>query len=181
MIRRLLNILYGNTPAAFESSFGLEESVRRLQAAAKRSPTSQQAVGRVREDKVVLQRSIPFVSNSFKPFFIGRFKHTRSGVRLQGRFTMNWFVKAFVTFWFGFCAFWIAMATYAVVTSDSSEQWWLPLAGVAIFAAGLGVVKVGTFFARSDIAWLTAVIEAALSTEVRPNNSFKPKPLRGSA
>ena len=182
MIRRMLNFLYGSTPATFESAATLEESVRRLGAVTDQAAlTSGRAVGRVREDKVVLQRSVPFVRNSFKPFFIGRFERTRSGVRLHGRFAMHWSIRAFLTYWFGFAVVWIAFAAYAVVVSDSSEQWWFPLAGLAMFGAGLAIVSAGKYLARNDIIWLSNVIGAALSAEVRPNNSSKPMPLRGTA
>jgi len=185
MTRRPLSFLYGATPARFESSFSLEESIRRLEAATKRTAfsalTSEQAVGRVRASRVMLQRSIPYVQNSFKPFFVGRFERTHEGIVLRGHFTMHWVVKVFLSFWFGFCLFWIGMATHSVVTSEQAEYWWFPLAGLGMFGAGLALVQVGKYFARNDIAWLTSVISSALSTEVRPNSSFKPTPRRGAA
>jgi hypothetical protein len=75
MIRVILDFLYGSTPATFESRYSLGESVERLRGSTKRSAldalTNQEAVGRVSEHQVVLQRTIPFVGNSFKPFFVG--------------------------------------------------------------------------------------------------------------
>lgn len=173
MIRSALNFLYGSTPAVFDSSFSLEESIRRLEAATKSTSftalTAQRAVGRVREDKVLLQRVIPFVQNSFKPVYVGRFIRTRAGVRLEGRFTMHWFVKGFMTYWFGFSALWVGLAAASVVRSESPEQWWLPLAGVGMLSFGAGLVGAGKYFARNDIAWLSGVIRSALAAEVRPN------------
>jgi hypothetical protein len=99
MIRWLRRFLYESTPAEFRSAYGIEESVARLQAATKRSAFSAigeaAAVGKVSRDGVRLQRVTPMVRNSFKPFFVGRFK-SRDGVTLlSGRFGMSLFTKIF--------------------------------------------------------------------------------------
>ncbi|MFC5571611.1 hypothetical protein ACFPN1_16270 [Lysobacter yangpyeongensis] len=159
----MLNFLYGSTPATFESRYSLGESVERLRSATTSwSPTNQIGVGKVSESKVVLQRSIPFVRNSFKPFFVGNFERSGHGVVLVGRFTMHWVVKTFLTFWFGFCLLWTVLATAAVASSQDT-LWWFPFAGIGMLAAGAAIVQLGKYFARNDIAWLSKVIEAALS------------------
>jgi hypothetical protein len=163
MIRVMLNFLYGSTPATFDSRYSFGESVERLRSATKTwSLTNQVAAGKVSENKVVLQRSIPFVRNSFKPFFVGNFERSGHGVVLVGRFTMHWFVKAFLTFWFGFCLLWTALAIAAVISSRDAI-WWFPLAGIGMLVVGAAIVQLGKYFARNDIAWLSKVIEAALS------------------
>jgi hypothetical protein len=166
MIRVLLNFLYGSTPATFESRYSLGESIERLRGSTKRSALgalrSQAAVGTVSEHRVVLQRAIPFVGNSFKPFFVGKFQRGSGGIVLTGRFTMHWFVKAFSTFWFGFCLLWTVLATAAVFSSQDT-MWWFPLAGLGMLAAGAAMVQLGKFFARNDTIWLSKVIQAALS------------------
>lgn len=107
MIRWLFDLLYGAVPADFDSAFGIEESVKRLSAATKRSVfaglTQQVAAGRESKDRVSLQRVIPFVGNSFKPFFIGQFSEINGGVVLKGRFTLHWGTKLFQSLWFGMC------------------------------------------------------------------------------
>jgi len=50
---------------------------------------------------VSLERAIPFVGNSFKPLFVGKFHRVDGIIMLSGRFTMPWWVKVFMTFWFG--------------------------------------------------------------------------------
>src|SRR3984893_14268492 len=105
MFRWLWRLLYESTPAEFRSAFELEGSVERLRAATKRSVFSSLgetgAVGKVSEEEVRLQRVIPMVGNSFKPFFIGRFE-VRDGVTvLTGRFGLLTIVKVFMTFWLG--------------------------------------------------------------------------------
>ncbi len=80
----MLKFLYGATPAEFKSAYGLEESVGRLQAATSRSffgsMSKQTAAGKVSASTVRLQRVIPMVSNSFKPFFFGRFEQRGADV-----------------------------------------------------------------------------------------------------
>src|ERR1700722_19610501 len=104
MFRWLWRLLYEAQPAEFRSAYGLEESVERLRAATKRSVFSAlaetTAVGKVSEQSVRLQRVIPMVGNSFKPFFLGRFEVSEGRVLLVGRFTMLPIVKVFMTFWF---------------------------------------------------------------------------------
>lgn len=166
MIHVIFNFIYGSTPAKFESKYSLDESIVRLRGSTKRSVLgslrNQEAIGTVSEHRVVLQRAIPFVGNSFKPFFVGKFQRGSSGIVLTGRFTMHWFVKAFLTFWFGFCLLWAVLATIAVLSSQDT-MWWFPVAGLGMLAAGAVVVQLGKFFARNDTIWLSKVIQAALS------------------
>lgn len=176
MIGWLEHLLYGSVSAEFHSAFGMQESVERLKAATVKSTllshNNQSAVGTVSEKKVSLQRVIPMASNSFKPFFKGHFKVSDGRVVLVGRFTMLWFVKAFMTFWLGFCVFWTAMAAFAVATKKA-PGWWFPLAGVAMFCIGVAFVRGCQWLARNDIAWLSELIIKALAS-VPPNQAFKP-------
>jgi len=171
-----LNFLYGSTPAEFESEFGLEESVQRLAAATCRLYSllhlvKQTAVGRVTARRVSLQRVIPFVGNSFKPFFRGSFQQAGNRVLLTGRFTLHPLAKVFMTFWFGFLAFWTTLATTFTIlalfrgkTSFDGDvcYWWFPLAGIGMFLWGLGLVGLCKWFARNDTRWLSSVIQNAL-------------------
>ena len=121
MIQTMLGFNYGSTPAEFKSAFGLSESVIRLRAATRRSAfgvlAQQAAAGPVSESRVRLQRVIPMVGNSFKPFFFGRFEARGDGVYLTGRFTMLGFVKAFMTLWLGgVLAIGIAFAVTVITT-----------------------------------------------------------------
>lgn len=175
MMQRLLDLLYGAVAADFESAFGLEESVKRLSAATERSVfgalTHQAAVGRVSTDRVSLQRVIPFVGNSFKPFYIGEFRQINGRVVLTGRFTMLWWVKAFMTFWFGFCIFWTALAILPLLARDP-HTWWFPFAGAGMFAVGVAFVALCKRLSRNDVPWLSRVIQDALSKEP-PNSRFQ--------
>ena len=112
MVRSLLDLIYGKRPADFPSAFSLDESVKRLAAATERSVfkafSKEAAVGQVSRDRVSLQRVIPLVGNSFKPYYVGMFRETGGQVTLTGHFTMHSLAKAFLTFWFGFCLLWTA-------------------------------------------------------------------------
>lgn len=175
MIGRLLDLLYGAVPADFESSFGLEDSVRRLSAATQRSiirdSTHQAAVGRVSRNRVSLRRVNPFIGNSFKPFFIGEFREANGRVVLSGRFTVAFAVKAFMTFWFGFCLLWTGIATRPLLAGDPNT-WWLPCVGAGMFAFGVAVAAFCKRLGRADIPWLSKVIQNALSGKP-PNNRFQ--------
>ncbi len=173
MIRGAWDLVYGATPAEFESSYGLEESVQRLAAATGRSVfsalTRQRAVGTVKPSRVSLQRVIPMFGNSFKPFFIGEFQERNGRVVLTGRFTMIWPVKTFMSVWFGFLLVWTALPGASIVTQGQTDVVWFPLSGLGMIGAGIALVWIGKWFARNDAAWLSNVIQEALSKEP-PNN-----------
>jgi len=153
----------------FASSFTVAESVERLRAATTRSVFSsfrkQSASGTVNARKVSLQRVVPGVRNSFKPSFIGAFTVENGHVALVGRFTMNWFVKVFLTFWFGFLLLWITLGAILMVARHQPGSWMFPVMGIVMAAGGIALVKVGKWFSRDDAAWLTETIWRALSPD----------------
>lgn len=159
-------LLYGEEPRDFVSAFGIDESVERLGAATGRSVlsslTSQMAVGKVTESRVALQRAIPMVGNSFKPFFIGSFVRDGDRVLLRGRFTMSRATKVFMSIWFGFIGLWTVIALLGLLAPNPAP-WWFPLAGLGMLGAGVALVRAGKWFARNDAAWLSEVIQDALS------------------
>lgn len=165
------NLLYGSVAAEFRSAYGLDESVARLRAVARRSAfavvSEPAAAGVVTASRVRLQRVIPMVGNSFKPFFYGRFEMRDGQVVLAGRFTMLRFVKAFMTFWFGFVVLFV-LGTLPAALRGGDRMWLLPLGGAALFAAGLGLTAIGRWLARNDVAWLSGVIANALRSAPAP-------------
>ncbi len=166
MIGSFYDFLYRSTPAEFKSAFALQESIDRLRAATKRSAFSalaqSAAVGPIKESKVRLQRVIPMVGNSFKPFFIGCFETRADGVYLSGRFTLLPLVKIFMTFW-------LALAIFIGITvagSARSQSGGLPamLGSFGMAGFGIALVAFGKWLARNDIGWLSDVIDKALET-----------------
>lgn len=165
MFRWLWQLLYASTPAEFRSAFGIDESVERLRAATKRSAfcalSQTAAVGKVSETSVRLQRVIPMVGNSFKPFFLGRFESREGKALLVGRFTMLPIIKLFMTFWFAM----VTLGSVGLLFGLSSTS---PVPAVlgpfAMLGAGVGMVAFGKWLARNDVAWLSEAIETALES-----------------
>jgi hypothetical protein len=142
----------------------LRESVERLRSATRRSAfgvlAQQAATGPVSEKRVRLQRVIPMIGNSFKPFFFGRFEQRSDGVYLTGRFTMLGIVKVFMTFWL------VAVLAFGIgaVVATQRMTWQGVLSSLGMFVAGLAGVGLGKWLARNDVAWLSDVIRGALGT-----------------
>ncbi|MGB6310198.1 MAG: hypothetical protein WBF89_20635 [Steroidobacteraceae bacterium] len=168
MFRWLVRLLYDSTPAEFRSPYNLAESVERLSAASKRSAFSAlaetTAVGKVSEKAVRLQRVIPMVRNSFKPFFIGRFELRGDGVVLIGKFTMVPLVKVFMSFWFGMCGLFAGEVLLSGFKPHAPKAVFFLLQPFLMIAAGIALVAAGKWFARNDAAWLSGVIATALGT-----------------
>jgi hypothetical protein len=163
MFRWLWRLIFESTPVEFRSAFGLEESVERLRAATKRSVFSAlsetAAVGKVSEKTVRLQRAIPLVGNSFKPFFMGRFRSSEGKITLVGRFTMLPVIKVFMGFWFGFL---LLISLGFLFDANSRGRIPAILGPLAMIGAGVALLAFGKWLARNDIAWLSRVIEDAL-------------------
>jgi hypothetical protein len=169
MIRPLLDLLYGSVAVEWESAYGLEESVARLRAVTKKSAFSvlaePAAVGTVTQAKVKLQRVLPMVRNSFKPFLIGQFVARGERVFLVGRFTMLGVVKIFMSFWFGCLGIFtiVAIVQAPFHPSAKSGNVALVLGPLAMGAFGVGLVGFGKWLARKDAEWLRAVVQQAIS------------------
>ena len=167
MFQWFWRLLYESTPVEFRSAFGLAESVERLRAATKRSAFSSlgetAAVGKVSERGVRLQRVIPMVGNSFKPFFVGRFE-VRDGVTvLAGRFGLLTTVKVFMTFWLGMAFLFAGGVLLGKFSSPNPVPPFLAFQPFLMLGFGIALVAVGKSLARNDVAWLSNVIEGALA------------------
>lgn len=165
IVQWFFDLVYGGTAISFRSRLTIAESVSRLSAIVEPSLlgslTRQCAVGTVKDDRVSIQRAIPFVGNSWKPFFIGSFKQVDGQTVLEGSFTMSPWVKGFMSVWFGFIGVWVVLAIVATLRNPSAN-WLFPLFGIVLFCAGAAMVRAGKWFARNDIAWLSRLIEGAL-------------------
>jgi len=157
---------YESTPAEFRSAYGIAESVERLSAATKRSVFAAfgetAAVGKVSEKFVRLQRVIPMVGNSFKPFFTGRFE-VRDGVTvLAGRFGMMMWAKVFMTFWFGLTSLFAVGVLLGGLRPQGPQATFFMWQPFLMLGGGIAIVWVGKWFARNDVAWLSGVMGTAL-------------------
>jgi hypothetical protein len=166
MFKWLFELLYGSTAAEFPSSYGISESVQRLRAATKRSTFSaigeQAAVGKVTEESVRLQRVIPMVRNSFKPFFVGRFEAREGATVLCGRFSMMPSTKVFMTFWLSMVLFFAFAMPIFGARSPQGAPGFAALIPIFMLCAGIGLIALGKWLSRNDVGWLSKVIEGAL-------------------
>lgn len=166
MFRWFVRLLFDSTPAEFRSAYGLAESVVRLSAATKRSAFSAlgetTAVGKVSEKVVRLQRVIPMVGNSFKPFFIGHFEVRGEVTVLIGKFTMLPLVKVFMSFWFGMVILFSGLMLLGGSKPQGPKAIFFVLQPLLMIGAGIILVVAGKWFARNDTAWLSERISTAL-------------------
>lgn len=164
MLQAVRQFLTGSGPVEFESAYGMDESVRRLRNATRRwalfSPT-EIAAGTVRESRVSLQRVIPMVGNSFKPFFVGKFERRADKVVLIGRFTMHLFVKVFMAVWISFVALMTLVGSVAATQSDQAVP--MPFVGLGMLLFAVLLICFGAWWSRNDPAWLSDVISDALN------------------
>jgi hypothetical protein len=166
MFRWFVCLLYDSTPTEFRSAYGLAESVERLSAATKRSVFSAlaetTAVGKVSAKVVRLQRVIPMVGNSFKPFFIGHFEVRGDVIVLSGEFTMLPFAKVFMSFWFGMCGLFAGAVLLGGFKPQGPNAMFFLLQPFLMIGGGIALVAAGKWFARNDAAWLSELIATAL-------------------
>jgi hypothetical protein len=167
MFRWFQRLLYDATPAEFRSAYGLAESIERLSAATKRSVLSSlgetTAAGKVSERVVRLQRVIPMVRNSFKPFFIGYFEVRGEVTVLIGKFTILPLVKVFMSFWFGMCGLFAGAMLLGGFNPHGPNATFFLLQPFLMIGGGIALVAAGKWFARNDAAWLSELIATALS------------------
>ncbi len=88
---------------------------------------------------------------------------------LKGRFTIAPFVKVFMSVWFGFFALCIFLGIRPILAGDPSA-WWLPVFGIGIFLAAVALVWGCKWLARNDVAWLSEIIQYALSSNEPPDS-----------
>jgi hypothetical protein len=167
MLRWLRELWIGSDPLELESAFSLAESVERLKAATGTSffsgLTRERTTGTVRESRVSLQRTIPMVGNSFKPFFQGRFVQKDGRIFLVGRFAIHWAVRAFMTLWFSGLVLIGLLATIAPGTTQKGARVPMLLGVPGMICLGLGLIRLGQWFARNDASWLEKMIRRALT------------------
>jgi hypothetical protein len=179
MLRSIKWFLTGSEPVEFESAYRLDESVRRLRDATRRwalFSTTEVAAGAVSSSRVSLQRVIPMVGNSFKPYFIGKFERRADKVVLVGRFTMHPFVKVFMAIWMGFVVF--ATLASGVAATQSHRAAPMPLFGLGMLLCGVLLVRFGAWLSRNDSAWLSDVIRRTLNSPDAISNATGPSPVR---
>ncbi len=157
-------------PVEFASAYDLDESVARLSAATTRTWNlfaqfkQQCAVGAVNASRVSLQRVIPMVNNSFKPFFRGRFEERGNRVILTGRFGVLPIVRIFTALWFGALSCFTLVMLIGMITGAVASSRPAALAiPVLMWVGGLAICQFGLWLSRNDVQWLSALIGKALT------------------
>lgn len=182
MLQAIRRFWAGSGPVEFESAYGLDESVRRLRDATRRvalfSPT-EVAAGTVRETRVSLQRVIPMVGNSFKPFFVGKFERRGDKVVLVGRFTIHIFVKVLMAVWIGVVA--CITLVGGVAATQSHQAMPMPFVGLGMLLFAVLLICFGAWLSRNDPAWLSEVISRALSSPTVISDAIAPSFARNDA
>jgi len=167
----MFDFLYGSTPASFASPYSIQESVERLRATVSGFLGNDWPEGEISEDFVSLERMISQIHNSFKPVFVGQFEKTPSGSTvLVGKFSIATFVKAFMTFAFGFCLLFI-LYSIALLANDPTllaKGWYFPLFGIGMMVFFRTLVWLGKSSSDGDIPWLSNVIATAFSDSRDP-------------
>jgi hypothetical protein len=135
---------------------------------------------------VRLQRARPFFGNSFKPIFVGAFRHHHGRVVLEGRFTMFLFSKVFMTVWLTLAlAFTVVAVTVSLRTAaDAPGQrdvtaLFLPLIPLGFLVLGIGFVRFCWWLSRNDMSYLAALIQEALSPRTANHGLASSLPTRG--
>ena len=161
----IFDFLYGTEQFQIEFDVPIDVAVTNLQSRVS-GPVlsllgSEGMVGQVSNHRVKLQRVIPMVGNSFKPFLIGSFSTSGNKTVLSGVFRFHRIVQAFLTFWFTFSALLIVLLSVTAF-ANPAESWFVPFFGVLFLAGGVAMVNIGRWFARNDKEWLKRNIHDAV-------------------
>lgn len=166
-------LLFDSVPATFPSQYDLEESVKRLRAASRPWYSwevlfKQSAVGVVSSTKVRLWRVRPLMHNGFAPQFVGRFVESHGTVTLVGRFTMHPWTKVAMSVSFALFLLWTLAPIIMSTANPRTTTPVVPAFGVEplIFGSLLVLMLLaGKALSRGDVAWLSEVIQRALTPE----------------
>jgi hypothetical protein len=165
-MKKVSEFLYGSEEFKLVFDVPIDTAIERLNSNVNKTSfsriKSERMVGSVNRQSVKIQRVIPRVQNSFKPFLVGSFSEEGNKTVISGVFRFNLFVQAFMTFWFGFIFLWVVLASVAAFLKPS-EAWFFPLFGVLMFCFAIGLMKLGKWFSRNDKKWLKEYISDAIN------------------
>ena len=165
-MKKFIELIYGSTELKMTFDVPIDKAVERLESNVDKSlfsrMKSEGMAGRVSKNRIAIQRVIPNIGNSFKPFFIGSLSTVNEKTTLSGVFRIHLFSQAILTIWFGGTLFWI-IGTTLLAIQKPSEAWFFPIFGVLQFAAGYGLVRLCKWFSRNDEQWLKEKISDAIN------------------
>jgi hypothetical protein len=173
MARSFIDFLFGTELMAFESDFGLQETMRRLTTEVK-SPLLEYkplvslktavVVGEVSEELVRLWCERLLVRNGFRPVFFGRFQIFDKRVILIGKMVgMNGLVHLVGGAGYAMGLFFtVATLLELMKGSDQPALWLMPFGGVLLVLFILGIVHLGRWLSSGDEDWILVAIRSAL-------------------
>jgi hypothetical protein len=182
MLRSFIDFVCANEPLAFESDFGLDESLRRLTAQIKppllefRPLISLRAtvvVGKVAEEHVSLWCERLLVRNGFRPVFLGRFQTFDKRVILIGKMVgMNGLVHLVVGAGLAMSLFFTTATLLELMKGPADPALWvMPFAGVLPVVFVLGMVRLGRWLSSGDEDWILTAIRSALLKSTRTSDA----------
>jgi hypothetical protein len=181
----LSNYLFGDFSVEYRSSLSVSEAVGRLAAIADASivpiPGNDAPLhGYATRNEILLYQGNTLFINPFRPRFTGAFEERDGLALLKGRFVAMPWLKIWLSagILMLLAALFSAMLLPQHVHISGSPGEFLLVFG--IFGAFLFALRLAMLPASPLVRSLESAILSAISGE-RPNNSFKPKPLRGSA
>ena len=180
----LSNLLFGDFEVVYSTDLPLHEAVGRLAALTDQAPPLERRGistmhGYATTHEVILWRDAPYILAPFHPVFRGRFVHEHGETRLQGRIGANSFIKIWLAMPFVMILVLgtVLLSGGKVHTTSSATDALIAGFIIAAFCVFLRLmIRSGSLLVRP--------LEQAISLAIAghgPNNSFKPKPLRGSA
>ena len=171
----MIKPLFEKTEVEYESNYTIDESTARLKGMVRSSwnpfPMKPGVYGKVSEDRVRLYRVHPFVRNAFIPIFIGVFRSVEGKVVLEGIYSTDGYVKIFMGVWFTLVIMGMVFATLHIFQELMSKGTRIfdlhpmVLIPYGLFVCGVLLVKVGKWFSRNDISYISKVIRRALRDE----------------
>jgi hypothetical protein len=172
MLEKLSDFLCGAQQLAFESDFGLDETVKRLAAQTQGPFATFQAlmsrpgpviVGKVSERNVSLQCAHMFFRNAFGPMFIGRFELVDGRVILIGKLSMHPMIGGMQVLWLAAMAVFAVDMLWELVKDASPWPNWLSLLGPPLGVLFiLAANRFGKWLSSDDEPWILHAINLAL-------------------
>ena len=161
----------------FTSQYSPQESAQRLRANIEASIwktwSTTCVVGKATDRRICLVWHRANIKNSFQPIFRGVFEIENGTTIIKGRFGMHWFVKIFLTIWFGglilgsiVCVHlgYQKFGTEIFNPDDRLFELLKYLGYIALLGlAGVGLIAWGKYISRDSLEKITEVIENSLA------------------
>ena len=167
MFETRYGFLFGSVAVQFSSSYLLADSVARLRAAAATSEfflLRRTAVGTVQEDEVRLRWGGPSTLKAYHLRFEGAFRQGTEGVILAGKFIVDGAgeMRRMIVL-----AIWQPLLGFLMLGALFQMIWFilLPLILIVVVLCLLSERRHRRKSAHEEVAWLSAVIEHALTVQ----------------